>query len=167
MEEEPEEDDDDLGLFADRPDLLDDSVDLSVRPMTRSSIKPRVLFPSVQEQQTEDPHSLSTDEEATTDIEEHPEAIEGDDITHSADTDMETASSNSRSLRSRAAKVPEIHGGMPPGVAIRKENRRSPFAVWMRKKQSPIDASILASKKREADSSPSVTSPVAKKTRGK
>jgi hypothetical protein len=167
MEEEIEEDDD-LGLFADRPDLLDDSVDLRARPITRSSIKPRVLFPSIPKQTADDPHSPPTDEEATTDIEEHPEAIEGGDVTHSADVDMDAVSSNGRSLRSRAAKVPEIQDGIPTGVAPKKEKQRhSPFAVWMRKKQSPVDTGILASKKRDADPTPNLTAPVAKKTRGK
>lgn len=65
MEDEAE-DEDDLGLFANRPDLLADNPDIlkSVKPLKRGEIKPRLLFsPPVQ--------PTNGDEEDVTDVEDH------------------------------------------------------------------------------------------------
>ncbi|EKV05880.1 hypothetical protein PDIG_80770 [Penicillium digitatum PHI26] len=65
MEDEAE-DEDDLGLFANRPDLLADNPDIlkSVKPLKRGEIKPRLLFsPPVQ--------PTDGDEEEVTDVEDH------------------------------------------------------------------------------------------------
>lgn len=65
MEDEAE-DEDDLGLFANRPDLLADNPDIlkSVKPLKRGEIKPRLLFsPPVQ--------PIDGDEEDVTDVEDH------------------------------------------------------------------------------------------------
>ena len=65
MEDEGE-DEDDLGLFANRPDLLAENPDIlkSVKPLRRGDIKPRILFPEP---------SKPTDgaEEDVTDVEDH------------------------------------------------------------------------------------------------
>ncbi|CAI7619306.1 unnamed protein product [Penicillium glandicola] len=65
MEDEGE-DEDDLGLFANRPDLLADNPDIlkSVKPLRRADIKPRLLFSTV----VEPTHG---DEEDVTDVEDH------------------------------------------------------------------------------------------------
>ncbi|KAJ5950733.1 uncharacterized protein N7479_009146 [Penicillium vulpinum] len=65
MEEEGE-DEDDLGLFASRPDLLADNPDVlrDVKPLRRGEIKPRVLFPTA----VEPTHG---EEEDVTDVEDH------------------------------------------------------------------------------------------------
>lgn len=65
MEDEAE-DEDDLGLFANRPDLLADNPDIlkSVKPLKRGEIKPRLLF-STPLQPTDG------DEEDVTDVEDH------------------------------------------------------------------------------------------------
>lgn len=65
MEDEGE-DEDDLGLFANRPDLLADNPDIlkSVKPLRRGEIKPRLLF-STAVQPTDG------DEEDVTDVEDH------------------------------------------------------------------------------------------------
>lgn len=65
MEDEGE-DEDDLGLFANRPDLLARNPDIlkSVKPLRRGDIKPRLLFP--------DPAKPTNgDEEDVTDVEDH------------------------------------------------------------------------------------------------
>ncbi|KAJ5827023.1 hypothetical protein N7447_003786 [Penicillium robsamsonii] len=66
MEDEGE-DDDDLGLFANRPDLLADSPDIlkSVKPLRRGDIKPRLLFP------TPVKPTAGEEEEDVTDVEDH------------------------------------------------------------------------------------------------
>ena len=65
MEDEGE-DEDDLGLFANRPDLLADNPDIlkSVKPLRRGDIKPRLLFPKPAE-------PTDGDEEDVTDVEDH------------------------------------------------------------------------------------------------
>ncbi|OQE40792.1 hypothetical protein PENCOP_c005G06484 [Penicillium coprophilum] len=65
MEDEGE-DEDDLGLFANRPDLLADSPDIlkSVKPLRRGDIKPRLLFPTAVK-------ATNGDEEDVTDVEDH------------------------------------------------------------------------------------------------
>jgi hypothetical protein len=65
MEDEGE-DEDDLGLFANRPDLLANNPDIlkSVKPLRRGDIKPRVLFPNPAK-------PTDGDEEDVTDVEDH------------------------------------------------------------------------------------------------
>ncbi|KAJ5158486.1 uncharacterized protein N7500_008137 [Penicillium coprophilum] len=65
MEDEGE-DEDDLGLFANRPDLLAENPDIlkSVKPLRRGDIKPRLLFPTAVQPTT-------GDEEDVTDVEDH------------------------------------------------------------------------------------------------
>ncbi|KGO51300.1 hypothetical protein PEX2_008670 [Penicillium expansum] len=65
MEDEAE-DEDDLGLFANRPDLLADNPDIlkSVKPLKRGEIKPRLLFSAPVQ-------STDGDEEDVTDVEDH------------------------------------------------------------------------------------------------
>ncbi|KAK5673676.1 hypothetical protein LTS12_029805, partial [Elasticomyces elasticus] len=104
-----EEDDDDLGLLAARPDLLETSVS-DVRPLTRSSIKPRVLFPSAAKTSTpQQDHPSDVDEEAATDIEDHAKdtddaAEQTADPSESATTVVPTSPGTSRSLRPRAKR---------------------------------------------------------------
>ncbi|CRL23001.1 unnamed protein product [Penicillium camemberti] len=65
MEDEAE-DEDDLGLFANRPDLLADNPDIlkSVKPLKRGEIKPRLLFSTPVQ-------PIDGDEEDVTDVEDH------------------------------------------------------------------------------------------------
>ncbi|CAG8270087.1 unnamed protein product [Penicillium nalgiovense] len=65
MEDEGE-DEDDLGLFANRPDLLANNPDIlkSVKPLRRGDIKPRLLFSNVAK-------PTDGDEEDVTDVEDH------------------------------------------------------------------------------------------------
>lgn len=67
MEEDEDEDDDDLGLLARRPDLFADEPDIlkKVKPLTRASIKPRLLF------NRPEPEKEIAEEEDLTDVEEN------------------------------------------------------------------------------------------------
>ncbi|OQD85812.1 hypothetical protein PENANT_c009G09397 [Penicillium antarcticum] len=68
MEADEDEDEDDLGLLARRPDLFTDEPDmLKVKPLTRSSIKPRILF----KQSKSEPEKEIAEEEDLTDVEEN------------------------------------------------------------------------------------------------
>ncbi|KAL1971198.1 hypothetical protein VTN77DRAFT_150 [Rasamsonia byssochlamydoides] len=184
--EEEDSDDDDLGLLASRPDLIDDSViNTRVRPLTRSSIKPRVLFPHAHKPQTGDAPSTTADEEAATDIEDNAEDDENEEAAnHMVDVDMDQSNvtppvkstvttpaspgATGRSLRSRSGRATEHQNGTPSGPETKKGKRISPFDGWMRKKQTPSPAAteFNISKKRDADPTPSASGPATKKTRG-
>lgn len=166
--EEDENTDDELGFFAVRPDLLDSSVNLQVPRLTRSSIKGRRLFaPTPEKKQTTDEaltDSVDENEEATTDIEETVESTEGTDIVHSeGDAEMPAR----RSLRTRPARLLDGDNAEPTHLAVAETKKRgkggSPFNVWARKKQSPVEVSTA--KKREADASSALAGPASKKTR--
>ncbi|KAJ5748995.1 uncharacterized protein N7511_010691 [Penicillium nucicola] len=67
MEADEDEDEDDLGLLARRPDLFADEPDMlkKVKPLTRSSIKPRTLF------KQPEPEKELAEEEDLTDVEDN------------------------------------------------------------------------------------------------
>ncbi|KAL4945058.1 hypothetical protein BDV06DRAFT_185917 [Aspergillus oleicola] len=180
LDEEDDDDDDSLGLLASRPDLLDSTIlENSRRPLSRSAIKPRVLFPSARD--TEAQGNDDVDEEAATEIEDHvledADAAEDQDhvdihaqerpVTPPLKTTNEVPSPGSslRSLRPRAKR--ELEAGHTP-TASQAKKKISPFDGWLRKKQSPEVAASKA-KKRDAEAvgSPSGPSgPAPKKTRG-
>ena len=182
---EAESDGDDLGLLASRPDLVDSSLDTHVRPLTRSSVKPRVLFPSIRQRHSKEAHSGMTDEEATTDIEDHASLSEPDvEVGHIADASLEqfpitppvkttvtTPSSpgaSARSLRSHGRHGMLDHEETPSGMEPKMEKRISPFGIWMRKKQTPTSSTrSKVSKKRDVDSIASAGGPASKKTKGR
>ncbi|KAL4906100.1 hypothetical protein BDW74DRAFT_138483 [Aspergillus multicolor] len=172
-----EGDDDDLGLLAARPDLLDSEILDNSRPLTRSSIKPRVLFPSAGDRLAQEPGN--TDEEAATDIEDH--ALDDDDTTEDLDFTANVHSqqrpvtpppksvatppspgASARSLRSRPKRELETERNPTASEAKKKP---SPFDGWLRKKQTPP---VIASKakKRDAEAAGSSGGPASKKTRG-
>lgn len=174
------EDDDDLGLLAARPDLVNSpTFNTNVRPLTRSSIKPRVLFPSARDTSAQQDPPSEVDEEAATDIEDH--AKETDEVTDQP-TDGETQQrpstppsestaaappspdpSTVRSLRSRAKPGDTDQHGATPTVLEPKRKRVSPFDGWLRKKPAPA---VPRSKKREAEAASSPGGPSTKRTRG-
>jgi hypothetical protein len=157
-----ESDGDDLGLLAARPDLIDCSLNTHVRPLTRSSVKPRVLFSTARSCHTKEIQTGTTDEEATTDVEEHtrtkkvdsetsqPPGIDTDQqplVTPAVQSTVVTPSSpgaTQRSLRPRSGENNKAHDATPSGVTARTSKRISPFDGWMRKKSS-------GSKKRDSD----------------
>ncbi|KAL5338691.1 hypothetical protein BJX70DRAFT_365927 [Aspergillus crustosus] len=177
-ESEVEDDDDDLGLLASRPDLIDSTLFESSRPLTRSSIKPRVLFPGAHSQLHES-HASDADEEAATDIEDHVlEDSATEDPDHSVDNQSQqrpvtpppnlidtpaSPGASSRSLRSRAKREDSEHGRTPTAAEAKKK-RISPFDGWLRKKQTP-PVVTSKSKKREAEPTGSPTGPPFKRSR--
>lgn len=185
--EEEEEDEDDLGLFATRPDLLADNPDILKRakPLTRNSIKPRILFPGATE------GSRPLEEEDATDEED----VEGAEAQVS---EMQVAKTQVRPTKVKSSmvtpavtpespKIPQAPGATrllrssarfatqgeetPSGTnsADTKRKRISPFDQWLRKKQAieELSSSPAPPAKREADSSGDspVTPHSAKKTR--
>ncbi|KAL4928408.1 uncharacterized protein BDV17DRAFT_95985 [Aspergillus undulatus] len=179
-----EDNDDDLGLLASRPDLLDPTIlENSRQPLTRSSIKPRVLFRSARDPVVQE--NDVADEEAATDIEDHvlddADTDATEDQEHAVDIQAEqrpvTPPQNStaetpaslgasiRSLRPRAKR--ELEAGQTPTASATKK-KISPFDGWLRKKQTPAVAASKAKKRDvEAIGSPSGPSgPTPKKTRG-
>lgn len=179
-ESEAEEDDDDLGLFATRPDLANSSLISSVRPLTRSSIKPRVLFPTAKPSIPQQDQPDEVDEEAATDIEDHAkdndDAVDHEDIEKQErpatpppkSNDAESSSpdaTTSRSLRPRAKRDDADHHETTPMVAEPKKKRVSPFDGWLRKKSAPA-APVTKAKKREAEAVGSPGGPSMKRSRG-
>ncbi|KAL2827028.1 hypothetical protein BDW59DRAFT_59673 [Aspergillus cavernicola] len=175
-----EEDDDDLGLLASRPDLMNPSLLGRTRPLTRASIKPRVLFPSANHRAVQEAYEDDADEEAATDIEDHilDDADSTDDVYQTADIHSQqrpatpppssiatppSPGASVRSLRSRSKR--EDLDGRTPTAPETKRKHISPFDGWLRKKQPP---SVIGSKpkKRDAETVGSPEGPVSKKTRG-
>lgn len=175
------EDENDLGLLAARPDLIDSSINTAVRPLTRSSIKPRVLFPSANDHGHSEHHMSDSDEEAATDIDEHVLHKElEDDADPATDVEMPqrpvtpplkstvatplSPGATMRSLRPRGKREGAEHTETP-NASETTTKRVSPFAGWLRKKQTPANAGSKT-KKRDADAAASPGGPAMKKTRG-
>ncbi|KAJ5808212.1 hypothetical protein N7474_009481 [Penicillium riverlandense] len=163
--EEADNDDEDLGLLAARPDLMNtDTSDLltSVQPLTRSSIKPRVLFPTA----SKDDESHHEDE--ATDVEENAK----DDLsTPSPKSPLTTPASPGGTMRLRSgARFDKTQVDATPTMVsdLKKTEKKpsSPFARWQRKKQSPDDGTSTTPKKREAGPVSSSSGPAPKRTRG-
>ncbi|PYH43321.1 uncharacterized protein BP01DRAFT_323342 [Aspergillus saccharolyticus JOP 1030-1] len=176
-----DDDDDDLGLLAARPDLIDEDLVAKLRPLTRSSIKPRVLFRAA----ASDAQLGSTgnaDEEAATDIEDQVLDVEAEEIDNvEPDLDvlqrpvtppLRTATATPpslggtvRSLRSRTKPDDTEQSDNPSTSGSETKRKRvSPFDGWLRRKQTPALVGNKA-KKRDADAAASPGGPVPKKTR--
>ncbi|PLB52997.1 hypothetical protein P170DRAFT_379339 [Aspergillus steynii IBT 23096] len=179
-EEEDDDADDDLGLLSARPDLIDASHSPSVRPLTRSSIKPRVLFPSANDRAPREEPVEDLDEEAATDIEDQAFASEVADELDNADVDMnqrpmtpdlnpvsDTPSSPGATIRSLRSRTKREDGekSQTPTISETRKKRASPFDGWLRKKQTPAGAAAKP-KKRDAETANSPGGPATKKTRG-
>ncbi|KAM5435249.1 hypothetical protein MferCBS31731_006391 [Microsporum ferrugineum] len=148
--EEDEEDDDDLGLLASRSELTNESKP-RIRPLTRSSIKPRVLFPEAtaaynreEEKEPSTPSTIVEVEKEQTDIVSHPviastevESSDNPITPQGQTTNPKTPSSptaTGRSLRSHTIKAgsdPEAERRDPQTPAAK---RFSPFDRWWRGK---------------------------------
>jgi hypothetical protein len=159
-----------LGLFAARPDLLQDADLSGVKSLTRSSIRPRRLFAEAAPK----PHAapqIPTEEEATDD-ECHAEA----EVVHKDSKSPYTPQSpefprapgGTRNLRSAARYGGELDV-TPTATAIISDNKRkraSPFDHWLRQKPTPDETGSQGSSptKRELRSG-SPSAPAPKKTR--
>ncbi|TPR09950.1 RNA recognition motif family protein [Aspergillus niger] len=174
--------DDSLNLEARKcfANLIDSSID-TVRPLTRSSIKPRVLFPTARSQTPQESRSSDVDEEAATDIEDHllHDEVEEDE-NPTVDVEMQqrpvtpppqstvatppSPGATMRSLRSRSKRDGPEHSETPTASETKKK-RVSPFDGWLRKKTAPALTGTKA-KKRDAEAAGSPGGPAPKKTRG-
>ncbi|KAJ5167920.1 uncharacterized protein N7482_003514 [Penicillium canariense] len=166
--EDEDEGNDEMGLFAARPDLLDDSQDIlnSVKPLTRNSVKPRVLFPGPKNDKPLHEEEAATDEEDSEDAEVEPSHVNS--TLFSPSLDCPPAPGATRLLRSNARFATQVDE-TPSGTKAldTKRKRISPFDQWLRKKQAPEDVSAPTTPaKRQADRTGSpVAQPSAKKTR--
>jgi hypothetical protein len=181
VDSDGDDDGDDLGLLAARPDLLDEDITTTVRPLTRSSIKPRVLFPTANDRAPSSSHVSDVDEEAATDIEDHtlvPDAAETAD--RPVDIEMPqrpvtppnatvdtppSPGATIRSLRPRTRRD-DLEHSRTPTVAETKRKRVSPFDGWLRKKQTPALTGSKAKKRDAAETAGSPGGPATKRTRG-
>jgi hypothetical protein len=148
-------------------DALDATIPARLRgPLTRSSIKPRLLFPSAEQTAAKDKKTRSQlqipsddDEEAVTDIEDqsHEVSTPIDDemaVTPNAPRFAPySPPSTARATRSKKVDdggssplVPSFDGSFESGSATSRR-RTSPFAGWARTKTSVSGPS----KKREGD----------------
>lgn len=146
-------------------------------PLTRSSIKPRVLFPSSNDDGKADDVD-ETDEEAATDVEDNANPKDGaNEIDHGPDVDMHqdpvtppaksivtppSPGGTIRTLRSRAKRDFAEYDTTPTAPATRTKTM-SPFAGWQRKKQSPPSGTATPKRRDARNTSPG--EPAAKRTR--
>ena len=139
------------------------------RPLTRSSIKPRLLFPTKSPHQTEQVDVNITDEEAVTDIED-PHAHDSDMTELAPETEEEalvtpvkpsfiptsppTTGRATRASIKKAALDSSPMGPEPvevnPRFVVKHGRTASPFDNWRRTKAS--GAGGAKSRKREGDS---------------
>lgn len=175
-EAEADGDDEDLGLLASRPDLMDSSV-TRTRPLTRSSVKPRVLFPNATKRDKEDA-MVETDEEAATDVDDyaspknavtnqtHDIEMQQDSVTPAVDSTVETPATPGASIRTlrSQSRMEGIKGDVTPTNTHAKRKHMSPFNGWMRKKQSPASGASTPKKRDASNGSPG--EPITKRTRG-
>lgn len=131
------------------------------RPLTRSSIKPRLLFPTQQQRRERDAANID-DEEVTTDIEENPDhdmtepeqqqvTTPVKQTTFSTTTPPATGHAT-RSFTRKAALDSSPLGPPEPVEPIphaRKGKKVSPFDGWARTK--PSSANGGKGKKRDAE----------------
>ena len=165
------DDDDDMGLFASRPDLVDASPATSdAPPSRRSPVGPRVLFPTGRDIDVQVNNADEEAEEATTDIEDHVQAHEAgsedphEDMSKVLEQPVKAKHASVRSLRHRPKHERSEHDGAHSNLGARKKHA-SPFDGWLRKKGTPTGA-ISKSKKRDSDTFASPSGPAVKKTRG-
>ncbi|KAJ5989123.1 hypothetical protein N7481_004333 [Penicillium waksmanii] len=161
---------DDLGLFAARPDLLQDADLSGVKSLTRSSIRPRRLFAEAAPKPQAAPQ-IPIEEEATDD-ECHAEV----EVIHKGSKSPYTPQSpefprapgGNRNLRSAARYGGELDV-TPTATALISDNKRkraSPFDHWLRQKPTPdetVSQGTSPTKRELRSGSPEAPAP--KKTR--
>ena len=137
------------------------------RPRTRSSIKPRLLFPTKEQQQQDQPNTENSDEEAVTDIEEPithaselvvlgPEAekeVLGTPVRQTFTPSSPPSTGRATRATTRKAALEGSSAGPEPIEAavrfkVQKGNASSPFNSWRITKATT--AASGKGKKREA-----------------
>ncbi|KAF3491522.1 uncharacterized protein GIQ15_01039 [Arthroderma uncinatum] len=172
--EEDEGDDDDLGLLASRSELTNEAMP-RIRPLTRSSIKPRVLFPVATTTPTPDedepepepttPSTIIEAEEEQVEATDRPvAAVTEADATNNPITPQEqiinpeTPSSplaTGRSLRSQTIKAESEAGAEHADSEAPVPRRFSPFDRWWRGKSHSSTPTKAKKRTIEGQSGPS------------
>lgn len=131
----------------DESEITADNTSSRARPFTRSSIKPRLLFPTEEQRQMRNASADYVDEEATTEVEEQDEVVDSEmtDVEASTDKEVlitpvkETAEpasppASGRATRGSTRKVsaPEPVEYLPTNTTRMK--KASPFDSWQRSK---------------------------------
>lgn len=161
----PEDDHD--SIPGDGTELDADPSSPKFRPFTRSSIKPRLLFPTAAQRQ-ERSHAAVDEEEAVTDIEDLPPLPNDSEMTDLApDTEEEalltpvkdsfqapaTPPTTGHATRAATRKAKLMSGPPEPVEELRPHGRTaeraSPFDAWQRTKATASGSG--KGKKREAD----------------
>lgn len=128
--EEEEGDDDDLGLLASRSELTSESIP-RIRPLTRSSIKPRVLFPEaraapVTSEKEEEPSTPSTIVEAEEEQDEEADEEPAEEpVEEPVEEPIETADQPATSHAENGTSENPI---TPEGQIIQTDTPSSPLA---------------------------------------
>ncbi|PGH23348.1 hypothetical protein AJ80_02601 [Polytolypa hystricis UAMH7299] len=156
-----EDDGTDLGLLADRPDLLEGATIPRTRPLTRSSVKPRVLFPNAAQRAAAAATAAaaaaqsSRSSDSNTEYHEVSSAVVQDSTrTRQSHTDRQpitppvrtsvatppSPAASARALRSQARKTEVEVEASPCGRITKEEKRNSPFDGWRRTKPQASDS---------------------------
>ena len=124
----------------------DDDMDEETRPLTRSSIKPRLLFPTPQQQREREADNIS-DEEATTEVEEAQDDQDVEVTTPLKQTVFSPATppTTGHATRSATKKADDVEPVPLPRKKI------SPFDGWARKKASTSPGGGGKGRKRQAE----------------
>ncbi|KAL8305244.1 hypothetical protein RB597_003876 [Gaeumannomyces tritici] len=147
------------------------------RNMTRSSIKPKLLFPPAPKAKRPLDSDVEDEEEADTDIEDHAQSTDLLDEQPITPTEnikdkapatpsaprfapFSPPSTTSRTTRSAQKQADQASARPLPGV---RKTRRSPFDSWQRVKSAPDATAPPKSNKRAGDSLPPAVN--AKRTR--
>ncbi|KAJ5132763.1 hypothetical protein N7448_006921 [Penicillium atrosanguineum] len=163
-----EESDDDLGLFAARPDLLDgnDEILNNIQTLSRDSIQPRQLFA----QKKGNPPLCDIvdkgDDDAPTDDEGQAQGDSASPVATPMSPEFPQAPGATRLTRS-SARGPQVEETPTANIASQTKRKRiSPFDQWLRKKQKPETVAPSQTADKESDRAASPTGPpAAKKTR--
>lgn len=114
----------------DEDQLSDTEIDNELhRPLTRSSIKPRLLFPSPQQVKAKEKiaHLSEDDEEAVTDIEEHGVSTPAEDAIISTPKATKFAPA-SPPTTVRATRSKDVEMSSPTGPTSGDRSRRSTYS---------------------------------------
>ncbi|KAK2765642.1 hypothetical protein FQN54_008497 [Arachnomyces sp. PD_36] len=173
-----EEDNDEFpaeGLFAGRSNLEDPLQNRNIRPLTRSSVKPRLLFPTAAPSQPDETKAAFTDEEAATDIEDLADGPGLVDA-HSSDvvTKAEPTTPTNQTLLSSATtpSTPRFTGhslrsqSKQDKTPVNCDRANASFGSWKRTKSSDGSATSTPKARKRGVSSAGSVGPAKKKVRG-
>lgn len=155
-----------MGLFAARPDLLQDTDLTNIKSLSRSSIRPRRLFAEATPKPQIPTEEEATDDESHAEVEALPKGSQSPYTPQSPE--FPRAPGGTRNLRSAARYGGELDV-TPTATVLPTDNKRkrvSPFDHWLRQKPTPEETlSHVASPTKRELRSGSPGAPAPKKTR--